>query len=73
MKNMYKVSMILWIIALVCFFALGITYIITGEFVLAALYMCCASIDGINAYVAFKNWIWYKSIWDAAKRRNNEE
>ena len=51
------ICMILTIVAMLCFLACAILYAISGHWLIAALYMTCTGLDGINAFLYLKRWL----------------
>ena len=51
------VCMFLMIVAMLCFLTCAILYAISGHWLIAALYMTCTSIEGLNAFLYLKRWL----------------
>ena len=51
------ITAILTAVAAVCFLVCFVAYVISGHWLLAALYMTVAGIDGASAFLSFHRWL----------------
>ena len=61
------ICMILMIVAMLCFLTCAILYAISGHWLIAALYMACTGIDGLNAFFYLKRWLRVRQLMDEFK------